>query len=124
VPTGLDEINIEDKARGKIVFVTFKEEVNKQDYQKIIPQLEWLISNHQKIRILIELRDIKGWSASALWEETKFGAKHFNDVDRLAIVGEKQWKKNIAKFVKPFTSAEIRYFQTKELEQAKHWISA
>jgi len=27
----------------------------------------------------------KGWTAGALWEDTKFAAKHFNDIDRIAV---------------------------------------
>lgn len=123
MPVGLDEMNVEDKPSGKTVLLTFKEKLRKEDYKEFVPQLEWLIAENKKINILVELRDFQGWSSGALWEETKFGAKHFNDVERLAIVGEKQWEKGIALFIKPFTSAKVRFFESGEMGEAKHWIS-
>ena len=60
--------------------------------------------------MLIELRDFRGWTVGALWEDTKFGLFHFNDIERLAIVGDQQWEKTMAAFIKPFTAATIKYF--------------
>ncbi len=124
MPTGFDEIHIEDKPTGKIVLLTFKEEINKEDCQRIIPQLEWLIQKNHKIRILVELRDFKEWTAGALWEGVNFETKHFNGVERMAIVGDARWKTGVAMFIKPFTSADVRYFDAHEMEKAKQWISA
>ena len=57
------------------------------------------------LRILVELQDFQGWTLGALWEDTKFGTKHFNDIDRLAVVGDRRWEKYLTLFMKPFTSA-------------------
>jgi hypothetical protein len=68
------------------------------------------------------LHDFKGWTAGALWEDTKFAVKHFNDIDRLAVVGESKWQEGVTLFVKPFTSADVRYFEMEEIDQARQWI--
>ncbi|MDA3787170.1 MAG: STAS/SEC14 domain-containing protein [Desulfobacula sp.] len=81
------------------------------------------MESRDKIRMLIELRDFKGWSVGAMWEDTKFGLSHFNDIDRLAIVGDKQWEKTMAAFIKPFTTAIVKYFDLGELDAANTWIS-
>jgi len=73
--------------------------------------------------MLIELLDFKGWSVGAMWEDTKFGLSHFNDIDRLAIVGDKQWEKTMATFIKPFTTAIVKYFDIGKLDAANAWIS-
>ena len=41
---------------------------------------------------------------------------------RLAIVGEKRWHKGMAAFCKPFTTAEIRYFEHDGVDEARDWI--
>jgi hypothetical protein len=35
--------------------------------------------------------DFQGWEAAALWDDIKFNAAHFTDIDRLAMVGDKKW---------------------------------
>ena len=70
------------------------------------------------IALLVELIDFKGWTAGALWEDTKFAARHFNDIDRLAVVGDARWEKGITVFIKPFTKAQVKYFDMKDLPKA------
>ena len=46
------------------------------------------------------------------------------EVERLALVGEAQWEKGMAIFCKPFTTAQIRYFDQEQAEEARKWIEA
>ena len=52
-----------------------------------------------------------------------FDFKHFADIERLAMVGEKKWEEWMAKFCRPFTNAEIRYFDQSQAEEARSWIA-
>ena len=69
------------------------------------------------------MRDFHGWDAGALWEDIKWDAKHFNDIERLAIVGEKTWHKLMAGFCKPFTTARVRYFTQEQFVEAHAWLN-
>jgi len=68
------------------------------------------------------MHDFHGETAPALWEDTKFGVRHFHDIERLAIVGEKKWQKALAVFCKPFTTAIVRYFEAGQLGGARAWL--
>ena len=57
-----------------------------------------VIADHGKIRVLFEMRDFHGWEAGALWEDVKFDFKHFSDIERAAMVGDKTWEKWMATF--------------------------
>jgi len=92
------------------------------DYKNFIPIVEKLIKKHGKIRLLFEMADFHGWSGTALWDDIKFDFKHFGDIDRLAMVGENTWEKGMSMFCKPFTSAEIRYFEKSRIEEARSWL--
>jgi hypothetical protein len=48
--------------------------------------------------------------------------KHFNDIERLAFVGDGKWEKGMAVFCRPFTTAEIKYFDHAEIESARQWV--
>lgn len=118
-----DEIQLTEVPAGTIVRLIFKDTLKKEDYEHFVPMVEKIMESRDKIRMLIELRDFKGWSAGAMWEDTKFGLSHFNDIGRLAIVGDKQWEKTMAAFIKPFTTATVKYFDLGAIDAANAWIS-
>jgi hypothetical protein len=102
--------------------VTVTDRLQADDYQRLMPLVEECIAEQDKIRVLFVMRDFKGWNAGALWEDVKFDVKHFNDIDRLAMVGEKNWQEGMAVFCKPFTSADVRFFELSDLEEARRWL--
>lgn len=105
---------VEIEVSGKLV---------KSDYETFVPQLEKLIRDHGKLRILFEMKDFHGWTLSALWQDFKFDLKHFRDVERIAMVGDKKWEKGMATFCKPFTTAKIKYFGYGQHDQAMAWLA-
>ena len=119
--TGFNEIELEENG-FLIVTLVFKGKLEKEDYELFVPQIEGLMKEKKAIRILVELKDFHGWTVGALWEDTKFGAKHFNDIDRLAVVGDRKWEKTMTAFMKPFTAANVRYFDAMEKADAMAWL--
>jgi hypothetical protein len=106
-----------------IIAVRASGKLSTADYDAFVPEVERLIKQHGKVRILFEMHDFHGWELGALWEDTKFEIKHFSHIERLAMVGDKKWEKGMAAFCKPFTSAKIRYFDVAEEDDAKNWIA-
>ncbi|MEZ6097721.1 MAG: STAS/SEC14 domain-containing protein [Pirellulaceae bacterium] len=115
-------VELEERNEGKTLLVRVTGRLEKQDYEQFTPEVERLIKQHGKIRVLLETHDFHGWDAGALWDDIKFDVKHFNDIERLAIVGEKKWEKGMATFCKPFTTAKVRYFEQDQAAEAQAWI--
>lgn len=107
---------------GKLLEFHLSGKLTKSDYETFVPLVESVVREYGKIRILMVMHDFHGWEASALWEDIKFDVKHFADIERLAMVGEKTWQEWMAKFCRPFTTAKIKYFEAGELEKARTWI--
>lgn len=118
------ELQIQEKLGGKVVEIHATGKLEKEDYEQFAPQIEDLIQQHGKIRVLLYLHDFRGWTAGALWEDVKFDYKHFRDIERLAIVGESRWQQGMATFCKPFTTAEVKYFSHDQLADARQWVEA
>lgn len=95
-----------------------------QDYEEFVPAVESIVKEKGSIRILITMHDFHGWEMAAVWEDTKFGMRHFRDIERLAMIGEKAWQHGMAVFCKPFTKAEVRYFDTSAAAEAESWIES
>ena len=103
-------IQLTEKNGGKVLEVRASGKLTHADYQQFTPAFERLIQAHGKIRILFEMADFHGWEAGAVWDDIKLDMKHFRDIERLALLGETRWEKGMSVFCKPFTTAEVRYF--------------
>ena len=113
---------IELVEEGKFVHLKISGKLEKQDYEMFVPEIDKQIEEQGKVNMLVELIDFNGWTAGALWEDTKFGLRHFNDIERLAIVGDKTWEKGMTYFCKVFTKATVRYFDVSKRDDAEQWI--
>jgi hypothetical protein len=117
-------VQIETAPSGALVEVHASGKLTKDDYERFVPEIERLIAEHGKIRILFAMHDFHGWNAGALWEDIKFDARHFNDIERLAMVGEARWQEGMSQFCRPFTTAKIKYFGHEQMDAARAWLGA
>jgi hypothetical protein len=115
-------VEIQERANGKVLTVQATGKLTREDYDYFLPIVERLIREHGKLRILFDMKKFRGWTGSALWQDLKFDIKHFRDIDRLAVVGDKAWQHGMALFCRPFTTATIRYFDRSQTDQAIAWI--
>lgn len=115
-------VNLSFEPDRKLLNVHVNGKLDKEDYEKFVPEVERLVEEHGKIRVLLQTEAFQGWDAGALWEDIKFSARHFNDIQRVAIVGEKKWEQGMATFCKPFTTAKVKYFDHAELDAAQKWV--
>ena len=95
---------MQETGSGTVLDVRVSGKLSKADYERFVP-------------------DFRGWELGALWEDIKFDLKHFGDIERLAMVGDKKWEEWMAKFCGPFTKARIRYFDQSEADKARSWIA-
>jgi hypothetical protein len=117
-------IELHEEVGGKLLIISVTAKLTREDYKSFVPKVEELILKFGKIRVVFEMRDFHGWDASALWEDIKFDIRHFSDIESLALVGDKKWEKGMSIFCKPFTKAQIKYFDLTEIYKAYEWIRA
>jgi hypothetical protein len=115
-------IQVNERNATKVMAVRVSGKLAKEDYESFVPEFERLVKQHGKIRVLFEMVDFHGWKAGALWQDLKFEFKHFSDIERLAMVGDKKWEKGMSVFCKPFTTAKIRYFDLARINEARAWL--
>ena len=115
-------IQLTEKDGGKILEVRVSGKLTHEVYQQFGPEFERLVKQHGKIRVLFEMADFHGWTAAAVWDDVKFDTTHFSDIERLAMVGDKEWEKGMSVFCKPFTTAKIRFFDNAQALEARSWL--
>jgi hypothetical protein len=120
----MSTVTLKETNGAKLLEIQLTGKLAKEDYEQFVPAVERLLKEHGKIRLLVEMHDFHGWTAGALWQDIKFDAKHFSHIERLAIVGERKWQHGMAVFCKPFTAANIRYFDRPAIDQAREWLAS
>lgn len=116
-------VELTEIQQGNVLEIRVSGKLDRQAYELFTPSVERQIKTYGKLRILLELHDFHGWEFAALWEDIKFDVKHFNDIEKVAIVGESKWEKGMAVFCKPFTTGSVRYFDSSEIDQARKWLA-
>ena len=111
-----------EKSGGKLLEVHVSGKLTAEDYGRFGPQFDHLIQQHGKLRVLFEMTNFHGWGMGALWEDLKLDFKHAGHIDRLALVGETKWQELMTKVCRPFTTAEIRYFERSDASKAHEWV--
>lgn len=117
-------VQFTQKDNGKNLEVIVTGKLTAEDYHRFVPEFEKLVRQHGKISVLFDMLAFEGWDIRALWEDIRFDTKHFADIDKLAMVGDKQWEKWMSDFCRPFTKANIRFFEPTEIPRARQWIAA
>ncbi len=119
-------LTIMSSSHDNIVGVQGTGKVTDQDYQQVlIPQLENVLKNHDKARFMYYLDDnFAGWELGAMWEDTKFGMRHKNDFDKIAVVGGPKWVAWGTKLIGHFMEGQVKTFPPEELQSAWNWLES
>jgi hypothetical protein len=113
-----------DTPRPGIVGIRVSGSLSEDDYRTLVPWLEREIDAHGTIRVLALLEGFHGWdSVSAAWTDIKMDFRLTPHVDRLAMVGDKQWEKWLTELSDPFFSTKMRWFERDQLDEAQRWVA-
>ncbi|WP_425614066.1 STAS/SEC14 domain-containing protein [Anatilimnocola sp. NA78] len=111
-----------ERSSGKVLGFKMSGKLHDADYQTFVPKIDAAIAGQDKIRLLAWFHDFAGWDTHALWDDIKFSTTHCTKIERIALVGEKSWEAWMAKVCKPFTMAQIKYFDAAEIDAAWKWL--
>lgn len=111
------------KTNGNILYTIVREKVTEEDFNEIRAALSKLISEYPKVRWFYEMQDFHGWEIKSFFDATKYTLEHSTAFEKIAMTGEKKWQHWMTEFMKPFTSAEVKYFDLKNKKEAQEWIA-
>jgi SpoIIAA-like len=117
-------IQMSEKSGGRVLELQASGKLTHKDYSYIVPEFERRAKQQAKLRLLFEMVDFHGWDAGGAWDDLKFGLKLSSHVERIAMVGDKKWEKALAALWRPFTKAEVRYFDKARAAEAHAWIES
>lgn len=117
-------IEIMPRSKGNILGVRLSGKATQEDYEKVfIPALNDLLAKSAKISCVYYMDDsFSGWELGAMWDDAKYGLKHRNDFEKVAVVGGSKCVEWGTKLAGHLISAEVKTFSATELEDAWKWV--
>lgn len=127
----LEGVNMEEhyfkydiESVGDKVFcsIKIKGKLTHGDYEMFVPGLEEALCscNKPKIKILVDIREIKGWELEAAWDDLKLSLKHGPDFEKIAAIGENMPLEIVSKVSQWFIPYEVKFFDDEN--SAKEWL--
>lgn len=118
-------ITIYDDVPDKVAAFSATGEVTGADYDNVlIPVVEKKLAAHKKISLLYHLGpEFTGFTAGAMWDDSKIGFKHLMAWDRIALVSDVSWIRHMFETMGFLIPATVRVFSNDQLEDAKRWVA-
>ena len=107
-----------------VLTITVSDNLTKEDYDRVLPELEKMLDMFGSLRFFIRLVDFTGFEIDALWEDIKFDYRHKNQYGRIAIVGDTKWEEWGARLSKLFFDSEMQFFYADQADKAWKWVNS
>jgi len=117
-------IGIAIKRNKKRLFIeiTMLGKLTHEDYQLFVPMVDKALKEAKGLEadLLVDMKGLKGWEFLAAWDDFKFGVKHRNAFDRVAVTGSKKWEEESVAMVSHLMKGKVKFF--KKREKALSWL--
>ena len=108
--------------RPNLVSVAVFGEFTLADYKEFEELVNYKVRFEGPVNLLLDLRQMAGFTLDVAWEEIKFSRHHVRDFGRVAVLTEDQWLTWSAWVTQIFVDAEILVFA--EEGDARAWLEA
>ena len=115
-------IDIMDKKDNTII-IKAEKNVKKEDYEKIIPVVDDMIKESDKINCILEVSDMESIEPEAFWIDLKYSLKNADKFEKVAIVGPQPYVKVLSELSSMFIPADVEMFERNQTLQATKWIT-
>jgi hypothetical protein len=83
-----------------------------------------LFHQQGRMRVLVLTENFEGWAKDGDWGDLSFQMEHDDDIERMAIVGERQWLDLALMFTaKGLRKFPIEYFVPADEVKARAWLA-
>jgi hypothetical protein len=111
-------IAIEEK--GNLLEVSVLGELALADYRKLEQAVRRELKELPKVKLLLDVRGMTGFTLDVAWEEIKFSRSHAHDFRRIGVVTPDQWAPWLSWVSAAFTDAEVMLFE--DPKSAEAWL--
>lgn len=104
-----------------IVEIEIEGEIHRSDMDQALATFDGLFNAFDTLRVVKIVRPCH-ITAGAMWDDLKWGPRHFTRYERVALVTDVHWVEQMARFFKGLMPGTVRLFRMEELDEARAWI--
>ncbi|MDW4496420.1 STAS/SEC14 domain-containing protein [Sulfitobacter sp. D35] len=107
-----------------VLQVRLRGKLDTEAYERDIEDLNRYMAAHDKVRLLIDLRDFDGWQGlGALKDHFHLVRGHARKVERAAVVGDAGWQEMAVQVGKRAFGLDARHFDADDFDAARTWLT-
>jgi hypothetical protein len=111
-------------ATGKLIQISIQGMLRKADYDRMIQVVREAIARDDSVRLLVVLDGFTGWERHKGWDDMSFMVTDGENIEKLAIVGDEQWRDDALAFTAAgLRPTAIEFFPPSGLADAQKWLS-
>jgi hypothetical protein len=107
-----------------VVEIAVEGSVTNKNLEEAINALHSAFDQDGKTRVIEIIQHFTGMELAALWTDIRLGVPLAQKIDRIAVVADQRWVRQLAGLGRLFTRAELKVFALDDLAQARAWIAA
>lgn len=116
-------IDIMERSHDRILGLEVIGKVKTEEMKQLSQRFEQIIDRFGNANLLVKLEKLPGMEPGVIFENLKQTFKHWNKLERVALVGDAGWLETYAKTVgKLMPRVELRYFERNDLDSAWRWL--
>jgi hypothetical protein len=109
---------------ARVLKITVPEKLKADDFRQLTPQIDSLIQQQGKIRLLIDASNFSGWESIAAFERhVGFIKNHHQKVERISIITGHDWQHWVIGTIRLFVRPEVRAYDKGEESEALAWLT-
>ena len=110
------------ESEGGNIGIKIDRTLTEDEYDLLIPYLDRLKQEIGPLRLLFDMTECDGLNSQALWEELTDHLHQFQEMPRIAVVGDRQWMESGTKVFHPLLTTQVEYFMPDQLDEAWRWV--
>ncbi|WP_047865856.1 SpoIIAA family protein [Rubrobacter aplysinae] len=111
-------------ADTNIVEVHLDGAVQESEVEDLRAEIDRVISEHGKFKILVVLGNFGNVGPGAIWEDLKLETSVLSELERAAVVTDKEWFERMMEGVDRVFEARMEHFDPGEEEAALRWLTS
>ena len=110
------------KDHDDVIGIVCNGELTEEDMKRMHGFLHERLASAGHPGLVVDLTGFESYEdLAALSEDAKMDMAHRNDFSRVAVIGDKKWMEWGTDLAGALTRAEMRWFDSNELEMAQDW---
>jgi len=109
----------------RVVGARISGKITRPEFDAVAAALETALAKHDKVRFYAEMETFGGVAMDALFQDLKFGLRHWQQFEREAVVTDQDWMRRLALLAdKLLPSIDVKVFARDDMDSARAWICA